>query len=268
MKIQAIQNIQYNYPRFQPANSNPKESQNTVTDRSLNFMALPDLVKKRLRLGTEIKTLDEYVDTMNKIYGYKTADGKPLFDRVANISGYKKVKKDEEGILLYAGDEDLSGDINRFLSGREMREMNPVQARNVIRALDYSLKCLDKRYGKYSGIVYRQGYFPVTEKQYVSTTTDPVLAATLWGGICYDKNLQFSIVNVKNGHKIRDFQRRIGSEFAEDEEEILAPRTSSFREVLNPVGEVYLKKRVFHKLLEKYAHKEINPANIKVYEEI
>lgn len=268
MKIQSTQNIQYQ-PILSRQNQ-PKSVQqtNVVTDKSLNFLGMPDLVKNRVRLGSEIKSLDEYIQTMNRIYNYKIAGEKPLFSKMENLSGYKKAKKEEEGLLLYAGDMDLSDDINRFLSGRNMTEMTSAQARNVVRALDYSLKKLDERYGRYSGIVYRQGFFPINQKQYISTTTDPVIAATLRGGIYYDKNMEFSIINLKNGHKIRDFQRRVGSDFAEEEEEILAPRTNSYREILNPTGQYYIKKRVFHKLLETYAHQEINPNRIRVFEEI
>lgn len=268
MKIQSTQNIHYNTVVSRPVQTISVQQHNTVTDKSLNFLGKADLVKNRARLGSEIKSFEEYLEIMDKIYNYRINGDKPLFSKMENLSGYKKAKKEEEGLLLYAGDMDLSDDINRFLSGREMREMSPSQARNVIKALDYSLKKLDDKYGKYSGIVYRQGFFPLNQKQFISTTTDPVIAATLRGGIYFDKNMEFSIINLKNGHKIRDFQRRVGSGFAEEEEEILAPRQSSYREVFNPVGQYYVKKHVFHKLLETYAHREINPNRIRIFEEI
>ena len=230
----------------------------------VSFGSLPKVPKS----GGEILSEAEYKNILKKIYGYKSQDGKPLFNSEQNLQMYPKVKKDQEGLLLYAGCGDLSDDMNRFLSKREMRKMNPAQAKDVVKAFDYSLKKLDEKYGKFSGFVFRQGFFPLGQHQYISTTTDPVIAATLRGGICTNKNLEFSVIKAKNGHKINEFQRKMGSEYAEEEEEILLSRDSKIKEIKTPYGQFLTLKNKVHKLLESYAHQEINPDKIRVFEEV
>ena len=220
------------------------------------------------KLGKIIKTDAEYDNVLNKIYGFKTKSGEELFSAEKNLKYYPKVKKEQEGLLLYAGCGDLSDDMNRFLSQREMRKMNPTQARDVVRVFDYSLKKLNEKFGKYSGFVFRQGFFPADKHQYISTTTDPIIAATLRGGICTNKNLEFSILKIKNGCKINEFQRKMGSEYAEEEEEILINRTSKLKEITQPYGQFLTLKTKVKKLLESYAHQEINPDRIRLFEEV
>lgn len=231
--------------------------------------AYKDLVRVRPRkLACDVISDIECKNILNRVYLYKDYNKEPLFDIALNRQKYPKVKPNQEGLLLYAGYGDLSNDMNRFLSRREMYRMNPKQAEDVIRAFDYSLKKLDEEHGKYSGIVYRQGFFPQGQHQYISTTTDPVIAATMRGGICFNKNLEFAIIKAKNGHKINEFQRKMGSDYAEEEEEILLSRTAKFREITEPQGLYLNLKRNFHKLLETYAHQEISPSKIRIFEEI
>lgn len=231
--------------------------------------AYKDLVRVRPRkLACDVVSDVECKNILNRIYYYRDCNKNPLFDIALNRQKYPNVKPNEEGLLLYAGYDDLSNDMNRFLSRREMYRMNPKQAEDVVRVFDYSLKKLDEQYGKYSGFVYRQGFFPLGQHQYVSTTTDPVIAATLRGGIYLNKNLEFSIVKVKNGHKINEFQRKMGADYAEEEEEILMSRTARYREITDPQGQFLMLKNKFHKLLETYAHQKILPSKIRLFEEI
>ena len=148
-----------------------------------------------------------------------------------------------------------------------MKELDVEIAKDIVNVTDYALNKLDKKYGKYSGIVYRQGIVPENNKQYISTTTCPDIAATLYGGVCILNDLDFAIIKTKNGHKINEFQRHMESDYAEEEEEILIPRTSQFSEIESPQGKLLKEKNNFIKRLEKYAHKSINSSRIKVYEE-
>lgn len=217
--------------------------------------------------NNEIKNDIEYNKTLEKIYSYKNKSGKLIYNYQQNIKDYPKVTKDEEGLLLYAGSSDIHDDINRYLSNRPMKELNGEIAKDIVNVTDYALNKLDKKYGKYSGIVYRQGIVPENNTQYISTSTCPDIAATLYGGVCILNDLDFAIIKTNNGHKINEFQRDMESEYAEDEEEILLPRTSKFNEIKHPQGELLKEKNNFIKILETYAHKTINPSRVKVYEE-
>lgn len=261
MKITPYQPITNYYPR----NKAERGSNSAQISFTSNIHAYKDLVKvPRQKLLSDA----EYVNILGKICDYKGIDGNPVFNFEYNLSKYPKIKKEQKGLLLYAGCGDLSDEMNRFLSKRELKKLTPTQAKDVISALDYSLNKLDEKFGKYSGIVYRQGFFQPNSKQYISTTTDPVIAATLRGGICMNKNLEFSLLKVKNGHKINEFQRKMGSDYAEDEEEILLSGTSKLREITKPYGQLLTLKNNFRKTLEDYAHQEINPDKIRIFEEI
>ncbi len=210
-----------------------------------------------------IKNEQEYINTIEKIRSSK------VFDFTVNKDIYKSIPAEQEGLLLYAGYGDLSDDINRFLSGRPMKTINKSVAKDVVRAVDYSLKELDKEYGKYKGIVYRQGFFPINSGQYVSTTEDPVIAATLRGGIYFNKDLQYYIIKTNNGHRINEFQKDMGSDYADEEEEILIPRTSKLKEIEHPTGELLQEKKKFIRILEKYNHEPIyNDSIVKVLVEV
>ena len=234
-----------------------------------SFTANPKGVCKDLtKVGAEVLSDAEYKKLLDKVYSYTCKDGKPLYNAEYNLKNYPKIKKDQEGLLLYAGCSDISDDMNRFLSHRDMRRMAKEQAKDVIKVFDYSLKKLDDKFGKYSGFVFRQGVFPSGQHQYISTTTDPVIAATLRGGICTNKNMEFSLIKAKNGHKINEFQRKMGSDYAQEEEEILLSRKAKIREIKTPYGQFLTLKNKFKKLLETYAHQEINPDKIRVFEEV
>ena len=263
MKITPYQPITNLY-KYNKAERTDIKSNLAHTSFTSTVHAYKDLVKTPKKLISE----GEYKDILNKIRDYKGQDEKPIFNFQYNLADYPKIKKDQEGLLLYAGCGDLSDEMNRFLSKRELKKLTPVQAKEVISAFDYSLNKLDEKFGKYSGIVYRQGFFEPGSQQYISTTTDPVIAATLRGGICMNKNLEFSLLKVKNGHKINEFQRKMGSDYAEEEEEILISGTSKLREVKTPYGQLLTLKNNFKKTLEDYAHQEINPDKIRIFEEI
>ena len=269
MKISFSQPIYYGYsskPQYNVTQKVVSDTKQTFTGGAAYYT---DLIKKRpVNLGPEITSKYEYKNILNRIYNYKGYDKKPLFDIDYNRAMYPKINPEHEGLLFYAGYADLSDDINRFLSKRELYKMTKPQAKDVVRVLDYSLQKLDEEFGKYSGVVYRQGFFPQGQHQFISATKEPVIAATLRGGIFMNKNLEFSIINTKNGHKITDFQRKMGCEYADEEEEILLSRKSKFKEIIDPKEQYLFLKNKFHKLLEMYARREVDPNKIRIFEEI
>ena len=214
------------------------------------------------------KDYEKYKQLLDKIYNAKDSNGKIIYDSRINLAMYPDVSKKEEGVLIYAGVNDEHDEINRYLSGRPMQKLTPELAEDMVQVIDFSLKEIDKKYGKYNGIVYRQGIIPNNNQQYISTSTDPIIAATLYGGVFIQKNLDFAIIKTRNGHKINEFQRDMDSEYAENEEEILLPRTTKLKEIKEPNYELLNKKRQFVKILEQYAHRPINPSSVHIYEEI
>ena len=219
------------------------EKSNTISFKGPTKLTNPDLLP--------IKSFEEYKQVLERIYNTKNAKGNPIFDIARNLKEFPKVSKEEEGLLLYAGLDDLSGDINRYLTHRELIRTDEPTIKDVIRAFDYSLGKLDKKEGKYSGIVFRQGFFQTNEGQYISTTTDPEIAAYLRGGISFNKNLDFYVIDTKNAHKINTFQKRMGSFYADEEKEILIDRTANLREITSPTGNLLFAKRKLSNILEQ-----------------
>lgn len=260
-------------PTYFYVNKNVSQPQKVAPKNNQpSFMRLPsaaykDLVVKVDKVGPKIKSKEEYVKLLDEIYDYKSADGKHLFDYVRSKKEYPNATKEQEGLLLYAGVGDLSDDINRFLSGREMKKMNEKQAKNVVKVLDYSLEKLDKSLGKFSGVVYRQGFFPKNAGQFISTTKDPVIAATLRGGICHNKDMEFSVIKVKEGHKINKFQKKMGSAYADEEDEILLSRTNRYIQVA-PVGEMWTLTAKFKRILESFSKGPVSDLKVRVYEQL
>lgn len=269
MKISVV-----NTSSFYPLSNYSWNSKNNIKKISagksekINFMGYPDLIKKSVELGLEIKTTKEYVEVLDRIYNYRNSENQFIYNAQFNLTSYPNVSKEQEGILLYAGTSDLSGDINRFLSGRQMRDMTEPMAKDVVRVLDYSLKDLDKEFGRYSGLVYRQGFFPEKGEQFISSTSVPEIAATLRGGILSNSKMNFSIIKTKNGHRIDKFQAKMESDYAEEEEEILLSRKSKYKEILNPQGIYRMEKDKFIRMLELYGHCPIRNSQVRVFEEI
>ena len=95
--------------------------------------------------------------------------------------------------------------------------------KRFIRCLDYSLKELDKEFGKFEGLVYRNGKFSADGGQYYSASRNPSM---IYVG---DKS-EFHIIKTKNGHKIVDFKEKYFDDLVA-EEEILLSRDGKYREI-------------------------------------
>lgn len=159
----------------------------------------------------------EHVEQMN---------GKSLFQY--NKPYYPNVPEKFKGLLPYCGLCDISSEINRYLSGRKLKYLSDNQAQKFCKILNYSLRALDKEFGKYRGIVYRAGYFsPNKSKQFFSSTNsldnvDTVLAVRI-----NENNPELNIINTNCGHKIYEFQKKycenpmMRIEFIEENEVLL-----------------------------------------------
>ena len=164
-----------------------------------------------------------------------------------------------EGLLAYVGVcsdgnghfrmYELYNDLNRFLSkkadikmeqvptdtllysseGKKLLEdhlvnINSEEAKDLIRCVDFSLKELDKKYGKFEGIVYRNGHFSSDGGQYWSTSFGSDLH-------CVGEDSAYHVIKTKNGHKIDRFNMDYYNGMHEREREVLLQRGSKYREV-------------------------------------
>ena len=181
---------------------------------------------------TPIKTDGEYLDVINRLADSKTLSGDLYWNLDENLKDYPNANICEYGLLPYVGHHDKSCDINRYLSGRlsvtdiinnpskhssDYKKIPTEQTlRNMVRALDYSLDKIDSEFGKYEGIVYRNGFMGMNEGQYFSTSKNP----TLIDKMDFDSGEilgEYSVIRTKSGHKIFDFQKKMDDTFAEEE---------------------------------------------------
>ena len=153
------------------------------------------------------------------------------------LKGYEYVKNNLKGLVAYCGSSDISRQINRWLTAR--KDNNPTlltdkQMADVVRTFDYSLRELDKIYGKINGTVYRAGMFnPNEDKQYYSASDTLYCAMEHSYKEKPSENMPYNIIRLKEGHNIYKFQKDTNSDvssiFANYEREILIDRHSKFR---------------------------------------
>lgn len=200
-------------------------------------------------INVPIKDDDEYNAVMQRVYSALTENGYIAWiteDYRDIFSSYKNASDIEMGLLPYCGASDSSEIINMYLSGRIYDEEVRSRYRgllpqdidsciDVVRALDYSLKHLDKEFGTYNGLVYRRGYMKPENGQYYSTTKNPALIQ--WKNVHsddFDPEEGFSVIRIKNGaHQIYKFQEKMGDTFADSEEEVLVSRKAQLDIVKN-----------------------------------
>jgi len=199
------------------------------------------IVEQRLGLLEPVKDSSEYQGILNKIFRYTIQE----YNFTVNLimkSGYERTPLGLQGLISYCGADDLSNEINCWLTGREYEHsefLDDEKFKNIIRALEYSLSKLDENYGKVEGKVFRTGYFnPITDKQFYSTSNSLDCAVLHAQSSAPSPFCPYSIIKLKNGHNIYQFQRdtnsHISKRFADIEHEILIDRKSNFRK-LSPV---------------------------------
>ncbi len=223
---------------FKKENLYENISEKKEQDYSFCNYIIPNAISRARLINERVKLLkplseEEYAEIIKKITSDEYEKNPPF----AYIGKYKDVDSDFIGLVPYCGEEDIHDEINCWLTARKCKNSAVApdeKMANIVRALDYSLKKLDDRFGKFEGVVYRSGFFnPVTDKEYYSSSSSSLGAIDF--GMCAPPSpkKQYSIIKLKNGHKISDFQRyannKYSNKFAETEKEILIDRTSKFR---------------------------------------
>lgn len=186
--------------------------------------------KKLIEMLPPITSFDEYKKIMTHVANSKTTYGEKFWSLDSEHIKYRKLNPQYYGLLPYCGNNDVSYYINRYLGNMLNKDVSYTPSEetvcDIIRALDYSLGCLDDEFGKYQGIVFRKGYFGTKPVQYASTSKRPAIASSFNG---FDIDAQYSVIRVKSAHKICDFQRKIHSSYAMQEAEILIDRHAKHR---------------------------------------
>ena len=223
--------------------------QNKAETKECDNFTFPDSIlrlnkrREREKLLTPIKSEEEYLKTLNEICWYKFHPflGLNVERLYISLMGYENVDEDLMGLVPYCGKCDISSPINIWVSGRENIDNLPIlpddKMANIVRILEYSLDKLDEKYGKYQGIVYRAGFFnPLTDKQFYSSSFLPDAMFNFSSDLLPSPENNFSIIKVKNGHKIYKFQEDTGSEVSKKftvENEVLIDRKSRFKFISN-----------------------------------
>ena len=189
-------------------------------------------------VNTPINNDEVYKKTLDRVMNEKTIKGESAWFSAKDLVEYDEANFLEKGLVPYCGFDDKSKYINMYMSGRltpqikQQLGIKDSSFSDVVRILDYSLKKLDKRLGKFDGIVYRQGFMSEIPGQYISTSSDYMIAACLNGSyINFMPGKQYSVIRTHNGHKIKDFQNELGLMFANTEKEILLPKESRYRKL-------------------------------------
>ncbi|MBQ3640387.1 hypothetical protein II906_00405 [bacterium] len=258
MNISFLEKV--NYTPYFGANNNsyidkslPKKSPVFINKKELPKVFLGSDIVKPYTPKNEfppITSEDEYNLLFDRIKDEKTFFMElNYWNSYINERKYQNLPQNLKGLTIYAGYGDKSDDINKYLSGRlnyeeaiaeSIREYNQRKFsitgsslpqhksiyKDMIRVLDYSLKALDDKYGKYEGIVYRKGYMDCNTPQFFSASQSAKLVVEF--SQPSDRE-QYSIIRTKSGHKICDFQEEYGSNFANTEQEILLDRKAKYR---------------------------------------
>lgn len=199
----------------------------TLDLASVQHKLQKELISSRAAELKPIETVEEYKSIMERIKN--SSLGKNIKEDLA--TDYKDIDILEEGLLPYCGNRaDIHGEINRYLSGRAGVENEPLM-QDVIRTLDFSLKNLDKNFGKYDGFVFRQGVMKSGEGQFWSTAQNPAGAGNFgkaWNSPEEILDREYSVIRTKSGHRISDFQKTYKNKFIA-EDEILLARDKDYR---------------------------------------
>lgn len=201
---------------------------------------------------------DGKVEKTDDVMGYLLDDWSGSVDVPAKMKGvlaYTGVSGNPNG--HYAKYE-LYRDLNRYLQknqdvvmpkvedgvtlfrkeSEEILENNLVnvtseEAKDFIRCIDYSLKEVDKEFGRYEGLVYRNGRFSSDGGQYWSTSRKNDLHL-------FDDVQEYHVIKTNSGHKISEFEKKYHNVHP-NENEILLSRGGKYKEV---TGSQYEEERV------------------------
>lgn len=189
-----------------------------------------------------IKNITEFRRVFKRVSSARANNGDEMWISGRDKKYYQNADEIEKGLIPYCGIDDSSQIINRYLSNRLTPEYVEKYGKympkeessyiDAIRVLDFSLNNLDKEFGKFSGCVFRQGVMKEDMGgAYISTSADPRKAARLHNSwVNFDPESEYSVIRTKNGHKLNEFQRKMGTIYANCEEEILLPRGSRYEQ--------------------------------------
>ena len=192
------------------------------------------------RINTPVKDIGEYRSIIHNLMKAISNNGDYAYFKESDLEWYRDIDIEEMGLIPYCGFEGSHEIINNYMTGQlnknteKYKSILPVDLTTIpeaIRALGYSLKKLDEKYGTHQGIVYRQGFMCESPNRYISTTLNPYIASCIYGDWRIKSNNQYSVIQVKNGHKIIDFQRAAGVPSAEGEQEILLSYTNNYKKI-------------------------------------
>lgn len=236
-----------------------------------------------------IQSAFDYLNVLEDVYNSKILCGEPFWRKKSDFAVCDHIPVKYVGLLPYCGVNDVSWDINSYLSGRidyskpeslDTKKYIPTHdsIKSVVRVLDYSLNELDKDYGKYKGLVFRKGYMAEHSGQFISSSTNPGIAANFNG---YNDKTDYSIIETKSGHKIYEFQKLIHNAYETREKEVLLPRKSKYelispecydKKITDAVNIFALELSVASKSKDAYTSKPLSYESavkkIKVYKEI
>ena len=165
--------------------------------------------------------------------GVNSAGSNTNYELYRELNTYLSKNKDvymspiDSGVKIWS-------DEGKALLREHLVNMDSETAKEFIRVIDYSLKEVDREFGKFDGIVYRNGYFNPESGQFWSTSKNHDL--TLVG----DKS-EFHVIKTKNGHNLSAFQEKY-YHVHENEAEVLLPRGTKYREITD--GSKYQEERL------------------------
>lgn len=245
----------------QGAYKNAIEAKLSDIDKIINEQVAENKGLKPDRHGiTPISSNSEYYETLEKLKQVKSRriDRQPVNDIISDSGDYGKssyildmgennVPDKYRALVGYIGCNgpisEIYKDINLYLSKNadivmkpakdgtklstympELINMDSEMAKDFIKCIDYSLKEMDKEFGKFDGVVFRRGRFSQDGGQFYSTSK------TAKTGIGDDTIL--NVIRTKNGHKLSEFQQKYYNKNGSlAEEEILLPRDSKYKEI-------------------------------------
>lgn len=198
-----------------------------VDTKAMEELLRKELISTRAKNLKPIENIEEYKAIIDKIKSSPLAQG--IKEDLA--LDYKNVDSIEEGLVPYCGDHsNLYDAINKYLSGRGKVE-NEEFMQDVVRVLDFSLKELDKKFGKFDGMVFRQGTMKSGENQFWSTSISATGAGKFgkaWNAPEDILNREYSVIKTKSGHRITEFQKAHANKLTA-EEEILLSREKDYK---------------------------------------
>ncbi len=164
---------------------------------------------------------------MKGVLAYTGVSGNPnghyaKYELYRDLNRYLQKNQDvvmpkvKDGVTLFRKESDEILENN-------LVNVNSEEAKDFIRCIDYSLKEIDKEFGRYEGLVYRNGRFSSDGGQYWSTSRKNDLHM-------FDDIQEYHVIKTNTGHKISEFEQKYHN-IHPNEDEVLLPRGSKDREV-------------------------------------